>query len=175
VGDNSKPIRTKSGLTRELQERFYSLALRKFGHTDVTLMTDAQVEQLLTEAQRGLAQPVAADNFASIIGELQQDTESAESLALHDEAERIIGSRVYTEAQYVAAVEQAQREQSAPVEVDASEGFDLEKHLAVGDALDRIARDELGRNYDADTYLDVLRDAERTTGFTLDDYDRRNN
>jgi len=156
-------------ISPELSARFNALCLRTHGHTNIKALTDIEVEALLKQARHGLA-GVEGDNFSSLMGELDP-----ESLALHHAAEAIIGSRVYSEETYAAAVQQAQREQERESEPDedALEGFDLDSHLAVADAVSRIALDRLDRVHSEADYLAALRETAEQTGLTnLDSYDR---
>lgn len=83
-----------------------------------------------------------------------------------------------------AAVPQSEQNYLAAVEVivalndrrgltATAEPTDLDRRLAQGDALDRIARHELGSDYTEAEYVDALKEAERVAGLSLDDLDNR--
>jgi hypothetical protein len=56
----------------------------------------------------------------------------------------------------------------------SAEPTSLRRRSAVGDALDRVARDALGaESFTEAEYIDALREAERVTGLSLDDLDNR--
>jgi len=69
-----------------------------------------------------------------------------------------------TEPNYVDAVEVASERKSAEVADDP-----LARRLAAADAVDRVARDRLGDNFDADEYMAMFTSVGREVG--LDHYD----